>query len=92
MPKIVYQTDLHGWFSGITQAFESPLEPGVHLMPAGAVEVEPPQPLSGMYPRWIGGRWRMQPRPTPGADPVAKLAEFLAANPDVAAMLNQGGV
>jgi hypothetical protein len=46
------------------------------------------------WPRWNGRAWVLVNRPTvnPPPDPVEKLREFLAANPDVAALLQQGGV
>jgi hypothetical protein len=88
---IVYQTDRDGWYVGTITADESPLEPGVYLIPAGAYADPPPdQPWPpGTTPRRTGDRWSMQynGRPT-GATPVQKLAEFLAANPDVAALIN----
>lgn len=90
--KTVYQIDRAGLLLGQTLADESPLEPGIWLMPAGTVEVEPPECPDGNWPRWDGNSWDVSgtSKPMEAAsdnDPVAKLKAFLAANPDVAAIL-----
>lgn len=95
--KTVFQTDRAGLLVGETQADESPLEPGVFLMPAGTVEKAPPKKWADdKWPRWNGAKWELVTKPQPQAandnDPVAKLQAFLAANPDVAAILKQGSV
>lgn len=89
--KTVYQADREGWYRGEEVAHESPLEPGVWLIPAGAYEDSPPdQPWpDGMLPRRSANRWVMQSMPTQSSiTPLDKLAAFLAANPDVAALIN----
>lgn len=95
MTKTVYQTDRAGHYVGETTADESPLEPGVFLMPAGTVPRAPPKTWpDDKWPRWSGKRWELiqKPQAATAYDPVAKLAAFLAANPDVAAIINQGSV
>lgn len=52
--KSVSQLDQNGKFIGATTADESPLEPGVFLIPAGAVDVDPPVVPSGYYAVWNG--------------------------------------
>jgi hypothetical protein len=113
--KPVSQLDAAGHFVCLTLADESPLEPGVWLLPAMTVDALPPgtyEPAempgamgvftpdwpAGEWPRWNGSAFGLvtwQP-PEPGViaepDPVAKLQAFLVANPDVAALLQQGGV
>ncbi|MDT0499718.1 MULTISPECIES: hypothetical protein [unclassified Halomonas] len=92
--KTVYQYDLAGLYQGETQADESPLEPGVYLMPARTTEAAPPEEWpADRWPRWNGGEWQLVNRPRPPApepepdDPALKLRRFLEVNPDVAEMV-----
>lgn len=94
--KSAYQYDFAGLYTGETVADESPLEPGVYHIPASCTLTPPPVGVpAGKWPRWNGAAWDLVNRPTPEndntPDPVAKLREFLAANPDVAALLNNDG-
>lgn len=57
MKKIVYQTDVNGYFVCPLIADESPLEPGVWLIPGGCVEDEPPPAQDGYRARWDGSQW-----------------------------------
>lgn len=90
---IAYQYDRAGLYQGETIADESPMEPGVHLLPARCTLKAPPAEIpADRWPRWNGVAWDLVNRPRPAAapaeeDPVAKLQAFLAANPDVAALL-----
>lgn len=59
MSKTVYQTDQYGIYTGSITADESPLEPGVWLIPGGCVEVEPPAPGEHQVPHWNGKRWQL---------------------------------
>lgn len=78
--KTVYQTDFDGFFTGPVEADPSPLEPGVWLIPAGAVEVEPPELGSGQRARWNGGAWDViDPPPPPPAPPPPTPEEVLAS-------------
>lgn len=76
MSKIVYQLDEAGGFVGETTADESPLEPGVYLIPAGCVEKAPPAPVEGKQRVFSGGKWRQQtiaPEPEPAPpEPFSK--------------------
>lgn len=93
--KTVYQYDRSGLYVGETVADESPLEPGVWMMPAMTVEVPPPAEYpAGTWPRWNGTEWTLANNigANHDADPVKKLQAFLAANPDVAEAINQGSV
>lgn len=90
--KTVFQYDPAGLYVGQTDADESPLEPGVFLIPARCVAVAPADKWpDDKWPRWNGAKWELVARPTAANDndPVAKLQAFLAANPDVAAIINQ---
>ena len=54
--KQVIQLDENGYFAGITTADESPLEPGVFLIPAGAIEAIIPSIPEGKLAKW-NGEW-----------------------------------
>lgn len=58
--KEVYQTDQSGFFVGVVAADESPLEPGVFLIPAGCVETPPPELPEGMAARWVNDKWVLE--------------------------------
>ncbi len=86
----VYQLDRAGHFVEAVDAWESALEPGVFHIPAGAIRTPPPADVpEGMAPRWNGSAWEVINRPVPAAQPspTEKLAAFLLANPDVAALV-----
>lgn len=88
--KTVYQIDRSGHYLGPTQADESPLEPGTYHLPLGTIEAVPPESWPDhQWPRWNGHAWELITRPVPPAEPTAteKLAAFLLANPDVAALV-----
>lgn len=55
--KTVYSYNEDGYYIGETIAYESPLEPGVFLIPAQATEVEPPAATIGCWPRYLDGQW-----------------------------------
>ena len=50
--KTVCQLNDAGYFVGVVTADESPLEPGVFLIPAGCIEVPPPAGDAGDVHRW----------------------------------------
>lgn len=92
MNKTAYQYDTAGLYVGETVADESPLEPGVYLLPARCTLKTPPANVpDGKVPRWTGKTWQLVTKPAaPVSDPVAKLQDFLTQNPDVAALLQSG--
>jgi len=55
--KQVSQLDASGHFVGLTSADESPLEPGVWLLPAGTIEFIPPAIPPDSVARWDGSRF-----------------------------------
>lgn len=57
MEKISSQLDADGYFVGVVIADESPLEPGVFLIPGGAVDLPPPEAVAGKRyrPDGLGG-------------------------------------
>lgn len=68
--KIVSQFDNDGFFIGVTTADESPLEPGVFLIPAMATEAVPPNVAEGMRVRFDGDAWVVEPIPEPELAPA----------------------
>lgn len=88
--KPAYQCNHQGLYVDVTEADESPLEPGIFHVPAGATLTPPPDEWpAGKWPRWNGSKWDLVNAPKQVAQPTAaeKLAAFLAQNPDVAAMI-----
>ncbi|MCY1167134.1 hypothetical protein D9M73_70910 [compost metagenome] len=73
MEKTVSQLNSEGYFTGPTTAEESPLEPGVFLIPGGAVDIAPPDLPHGMVARYAEGAWVFEPEPV---DPGPVLPTF----------------
>lgn len=93
--KPAYQFDRAGLLIGETVADESPMEPGVFLLPARATFSAPPEDVpADKWPRWNGTGWDLVNRPAEPSpeNSLAKLQAFLNANPDVAELINAGGV
>jgi hypothetical protein len=67
----VIQLDAEGYFDGFTTADESPLEPGVFLMPGGCIEAAAPTVLEGQRAKW-NGAWVLEdiPQPEPEQEPA----------------------
>lgn len=51
----VVQLDVHNYFAGIVDCEESPLEPGVFLVPAGCIKSEKPEIPEGHRAKWNNG-------------------------------------
>lgn len=62
--KKVCQLDAAGYFTGLTVADESPLEPGVFLLPGGSIDVPPPSVPAGQRAKW-NGSWVFENLPQP---------------------------
>jgi hypothetical protein len=69
--KIVFQTNHEQVLIGTCLADESPLEPGVWMIPGGCVEVATPEIPGGKQARWAAGAWIIEDAPAPIAEPVA---------------------
>lgn len=90
--KIVYQYNQAGLYICKTAADESPLEPGVFLMPGNSTEVPPPKEWpDDQWPRYNGFNWDLIPKPKvpETTSPEQKLAEFLQSNPDVLKLIEK---
>ena len=75
--KIVSQLSIEGYFVGPVEADQSPKEPGVYLIPGGAVDAAPPTVPDGQRARWANGGWVFEflsdppAAPEPEPEPVA---------------------
>lgn len=75
--KIVYQLDENCVLTGTTEAQESPLEPGVYMIPAGCIDtdIKPPTIVGGECLVWRDGNWwtgtRTDPN-SPSSEAVAR--------------------
>ena len=66
--KQLSQLDQDGYFIGVTTADPSPLEPGVFLIPSGAIDVVPPPSVpEGKRAKWEG-QWVFEDIPQPEPD------------------------
>lgn len=63
--KTISQLDDAGHFVGAAVADESPLEPGVWLIPAGAIDAPPPEIPDGSLARWDGDGFVIEAIPAP---------------------------
>lgn len=93
--KIVSQLNADGYLIGPSFAYESPLERGVFLIPAGAVDMPPPEVPADQWCKLVDGDWVFgdivaevsQQAEEVHLQPVEKLKQFLASNPDVVGLL-----
>ena len=69
---IVYQTNADGLYVGASLADESPLEPGIYLIPGGCVTSAPPSPEEGKFVRLVNGLWTQEDIPQPDPAPPAE--------------------
>jgi len=69
MTKLISQLGGDGVFIGAIAADESPLETGVFLIPAGAVDCPPPSVTDGHYAQWTGAGFALLPKPEPAPEP-----------------------
>ena len=79
--KIVSQLNPEGYFIGQTVADESPLEPDVYLLPAYAIDADPPHVPEGKRAKWDGIGFVLedilqpeQPQPQPPTQEQIKAA------------------
>jgi hypothetical protein len=75
MTKVVCQLDPEGYFAYTTVADESPLEPGVFLIPGSCVDANEPVVPDGMRARWSDG-WVLEELPPP-PEPLPEPTEYV---------------
>ena len=81
---VAYQCDHNGFYVGTSPRQQSPLEPGVWLIPAGCVLVAPPAIPEGQRAFWNGTAWQLQAIPAPvvvSTEPVAPPAPVIQTPP-----------
>ena len=81
--KTVSQLDAQGYFVNLVEADESPLEPGVFLIPGGAIDAPAPVVPAGSRARWSGA-WFIEdiPAPNPAPEPVSTFVPIPAPEPE----------
>lgn len=65
----IYNYDANGFFTGASLADESPLEPGVFLIPAFATELAPPDFGADQFAVFDGAAWSIHDTPAPNPEP-----------------------
>ena len=68
-----------GEYTGPVKAWESPLEPGVYLLPANATFEQPPAPLEGSFRKWNGSAWVYELIPVAPTPPPPTIEELAAS-------------
>lgn len=68
-----------GEFLGESVADESPLEPGVYLLPACSTDIAPPLQSANQRAIFQAGAWLVVDIPQPPAPPVPTAAEIAAS-------------
>lgn len=76
--KRVSQLDENGYFVGVAVADESPMEPGIFHLPAGAVDIAPPAIEDGKRYKPNGKGWTAEeiPKPEPEPEPPAPVLTY----------------
>lgn len=67
-------SEVTGAYLGFEEADESPLEPGVFLLPAYSTAIAPPEEQAGFYRRWTGEAWEQVAIPSTPAPQLAEQA------------------
>jgi len=70
-----YFYDHQGFYVGIINRQQSPLEPGVWLMPASATTEMPPECAENQIQKWTGSQWIVIEKPSEEV-PVNTLPEL----------------
>lgn len=86
--KQVVQLDAGGYFAGVVQADESPLEPGVFLLPGGCIDTLPPTTPAEHRAQWDGSQWQYVPIILTPEDPETGVPDPLTPE-EIAALYEQ---
>jgi hypothetical protein len=78
MNETAYVYDEQGYFLGETQVQESPLEPGVWLMPGACTMTAPPKCDGGETARWNGDMWIVEQIVVPEPAPAPTIEDVKA--------------
>jgi hypothetical protein len=73
--KQVCQLDAAGYFTNLAVADESPLEPGVYLIPGGCIDTTAPTISAGQRAKW-NDAWVIEDIPQPEPEPELKPVEL----------------
>jgi len=57
--RVVFQTDVNGFYVGEAVADPDPQNEGNWLIPAGCVEAKPPAIPRGKSAQWVGYKWKL---------------------------------
>jgi hypothetical protein len=87
--KIYNYNPENGYFVGESFADESPLEPGVYLIPAFATEIPALKATKGKVVVFVNGDWELQDLPK---QPVIDNSEFEAQQAQKQAILEKLGL
>jgi hypothetical protein len=81
--KIYHYHSVTGEYLGDSIARESPLEPGVYLIPAHATDIKPPEPIEQKLRVFTQGQWVYEdipvPEPAVPTEPIPSIEDRLAA-------------
>ena len=81
-----------GVFLGQGKADESPLEPGVWLIPAHATIAQPPVAGEGEQTIWSNGAWAVESIPAPEPEPLPVVPSESTAPLTTEQKLNAAGL
>lgn len=68
-----------GLYLGSSEADESPMEPGVYLIPANATHIEPPADVAGSARHFLAGGWEYREIPPPEPEPEPTIEDLRRA-------------
>ena len=76
--KTVVQLNQQGYYTGLSVADESPLEPGIYLMPAGTIDAEQPVIPENHRARWVDNSWTFESLPIIVPDETSVIEQTYA--------------